>query len=46
MKLDDGDAKKDIDITKMYNMTLCMQNKDEIMKYVLNDSISIYKIHK
>lgn len=27
-------------------MTACLANKDEIMKYVLQDSVAIYQIHK
>lgn len=33
-------------MNKMRTLTLCEQNKDEIMMYVANDSISIAKIHK
>lgn len=31
MKLDTQDSKKDIELSKMYNMSACYQNKDEIL---------------
>ena len=46
MNIDQNDQKLDIDISKMYNMTACNSNKEEIMKYVLHDSIAIMRIHK
>lgn len=33
-------------MSKLKTLTIATQNKDEIMLYVLNDSLAIYKIHK
>lgn len=45
-KLEDKYHKLDFDINKLKTLSEALKNKDEIMKYVLNDSLAIYKIHK
>lgn len=39
-------SKKDIDISKMKTYTKALQHKDEIMEYVMYDSISMRLIHR
>lgn len=46
MKIDDESSKKDIDMNKMKTYSRALENKDEIMLYVMNDSVAIHKIHK
>ena len=38
--------KIDIDIQKMKTYSLAKQHKEEIMKYVMNDSLALYEIHR
>ena len=44
LKLEDG--KKDISMDKMKTIAIATMNKEEILEYVLYDSIAISKIHK
>lgn len=46
MKLDVQDSKIDIDIAKMKTYSVALKNRDEIMKYVLQDSLALKKIHR
>lgn len=39
-------SKIDIDMNKMKTFSIAQTNKDEILKYVMNDSFAIYEIHK
>lgn len=45
-KLEDKFHKIDFDINKLKTLSEAIKNKDEIMKYVLNDSLAIYRIYK
>lgn len=39
-------SKIDIDMNKMKTFSIAKTNQDEILKYVMNDSLAIYEIHK